>query len=289
MRERALIHVAGPQGAGKTTFLERILGSAGEWILAARCTRDDSLREARETEPKAHPELRRYRDAGATGAALFAFPENDVGSDAFFLTRLMEDYSKGVLLEGDNPLGFVDLAAFVAPPLPAGEMLLVRRKRDRASEERAKADAMERLLREPGGVAELLGQLVGGPIMSLARRNPEILERTRASMLAGIAQARKAPAPKPTVRWAIAEGYEGIERAQLVAVNVRHAAERERGEALVAEVHRIRKDTAVFDDVLGFRGHKTSVTAVVANLADPADPGTKKAVARVRRALRARS
>jgi hypothetical protein len=116
VRERALIHVAGPKRAGKTTFIERVLDGAGEWILAARCVRDDSLRESRETAPKGHPELRRYRAAGATGAALFAFPEGDIGSDAFFVTRLMEDYSKAVLLEGDRPVGFVDLAVFVAAP-----------------------------------------------------------------------------------------------------------------------------------------------------------------------------
>lgn len=284
MRERALIHVAGPKRAGKTELIERVLESAGEMILAARCVWDDRLRQAQETAPKAHPELRRYRHAGATGAALFAFPGNDIGSDAFFVTRLMEDYSKAVLLEGDNPLGFVDLAAFVAPPPPAGESFLVRRKRDRTQEAREKAEAIDRLLRGSGGGAELLGQMFGGP----ARRNPE-LEEKRIEMLAEIMLARKARAPEPAEHWVIGSGYEGIERAQLVVVNVRTAVDRGRGESLVAEVHRLRKDEAVFDDVLGFRGSKIPVTAVVANLADPRDPGTKKAVARVRRALRARS
>lgn len=289
MRERALIHVAGPKGAGKTTFIERVLDGAGEWVLAARCVRDDSLRESRERAPKAHPELRRYREAGATGAALFAFPEGDIGSDAFFVTRLMEDYSKAVLLEGDKPLGFVDLAVFVAAPPPAGGSLLVRRKRDRAKEKHAKADAMERLLRESDGVAELLGQMIGGPMADFARKDSRLLEETRDKMLAGIALARKAPAPEPTEHWAIADGYEGIEHAQLVVVNVRSAAQRERGESLLACVHRIRRDRAVFDDVLGFRGTKIPITAVVADLADGDDAGSKKALARVRRAIRALS
>lgn len=289
MRERALIHVGGPKGAGKTAFIERVLGGAGEWILAARCVRDDSLRQARETTPKSHPEIRRYREAGATGAALFTFPESDIGSDAFFLTHLMEDYSKAVLLEGDNPLGFVDLAVFVAPPLSTGASLLVRHKRDRAEEERAKADAMERLLREPDGVAQLLGQMVGAPLAELARKSPKLAEDTRARFLEAVAQARSAPPPKPTEHWAIADGYRGIERAQLVVINARDDGERERGARLVAEVHRIRKDAAVFDDILGYRGNKLPVTAVVANVADRNDAGTKKALARVRRAIRGRS
>ena len=157
MRQRALIAVAGPKGVGKTTLIERVLGGSGESILSARCVRNDSLRRARETAPKAHPELRRYRDAGATGAALFAFPEADIGSDAFFTTHLMEDYSNAVLLEGDNPLGFSDLAVFVAPPPADGETLLVRRKYDRAKEERAKMDHMERLLQDSDGFAAFLG------------------------------------------------------------------------------------------------------------------------------------
>ena len=34
MRERALIHVAGPKGAGKTTFIEALIGSIGDCVLA---------------------------------------------------------------------------------------------------------------------------------------------------------------------------------------------------------------------------------------------------------------
>jgi hypothetical protein len=137
VRDRALIHVGGPGGAGKTTFVEAIIADLGAFALAARCIRDDSLLESRETAPRAHPELRRYREAGATGAALFAFPERDIGSDALFMTQLMEDYSQVTVLEGDNPLGFVDLAIFVAPAPRPGQTLFVRRKRDRAEEERA--------------------------------------------------------------------------------------------------------------------------------------------------------
>jgi len=80
----------------------------------------------------------------------------------------------------------------------------------------------------------------------------------------------------------------GIERAQLAVVNARDDRERERGERLVSDVHRLRKDAAVFDDMLGYRGSKIPVTAVVANVADRSDAGTKKALARVRRAIRGR-
>ncbi len=289
MRERALLHVAGPRGAGKTTFIEAMIRAATDVILAARCVRDDSLREPRETAPKSHPELRRYRRAGASGVAVFAFPAGDIGSDAFFLTDLMTAFSQAVVLEGDNPLGFADLGVFVAPGPQAGEALFVRRTRDRAQEERAKADALERRLRQPDGPAAFLDQLLGGPIVRFARRRPEFLEKIRAELLAGIAAARTAPSPEPTEHWAIADPYAGIEHAQLVVVTVRNASERERGERLIADLVRLRKDEALFRDILGPLGSRTPITAVVANLADPDDPGRKKAVARARRSLRSRA
>lgn len=67
MIERAYIHVGGPAGTGKTTFVEAVLEACDEPILAARCVRNDSLRTSWETNPQRHPELRRYREAGASG------------------------------------------------------------------------------------------------------------------------------------------------------------------------------------------------------------------------------
>ena len=122
---------------------------------------------------------------------------------------------------------------------------------------------MEWLLHGPDGAADLLGQVVVGPLVELARKSH-------------------------TEHWAVAGGYEGVEHAQLVVVNIRSEAERQRGEQLVADVGRLRTDPALFDAILGRRGSRIPVTAVVANLADPRDAGTKKAVARVRRALRTR-
>ncbi len=285
MIERALIHVAGPGGAGKTTFVEAMLGSIDRLTLAARCMRDDSLREWRETAPKSHPELRRYAKAGAIWTALFAFPAADVGFEAFYETDLLSHYSEGVVLEGDNPVGFVDLSVFVTPALPVGGKLFTRRKRDRAREERAEADAMEKMLREPDGVARFMEHMLGGPIVEMARNRPQIFEDARTTLLAGIAMARKAPAPKPTLHWAIADGYAGIERAQLIVVNIRNEEERKRGERLVSDVGRLRKDDALFNDILGVGGSRIPVTAVAANLIDAGDPGRKKALARARRAF----
>jgi len=71
------------------------------------------------------------------------------------------------------------------------------------------------------------------------------------------------------LRWSLAPGYEGIESAQLVVVNARDDAERGRAERLALEVARLRKDAAVFSDLVGLLGHRIPITAVAANLSDP--------------------
>jgi len=59
-------------------------------------------------------------------------------------------------------------------------------------------------------------------------------------LLAGITAARTAPPAKAGEQWAVSERFEGIERAALVVVNIRHQSERASAERLVADVHRPR-------------------------------------------------
>jgi hypothetical protein len=159
---RVIIHVDGPPGAGKTAFVERLLGALDEWVFAVRCRRDESLRQARESSSARDPEVRRYRAAGASDAGRFTFPSSRDAADDFFTSRLLTDVSDVVVIEGDSPLRDADLRVFVAPLPAAGQTLLVRERRDRAAQQRARAAAMERLLGEPDGAARLLEQLVGG-------------------------------------------------------------------------------------------------------------------------------
>jgi molybdopterin-guanine dinucleotide biosynthesis protein len=104
LRQRAFIHFAGPEGAGKTTLIETVLQRVDPPILVARCRRDDHLAEPEESSPRTDPELRRYLEAGADGVALFTFPEAATTTDDFFMTGLMAEYSRAVVLEGDSPL-----------------------------------------------------------------------------------------------------------------------------------------------------------------------------------------
>ncbi len=286
MRQRALIHVAGPSGAGKTTLIEVLLRRLGEIVICVRATHDDSLRTPMESQPKMQPELRRYRAAGASGVALYRFPPSQTDTDAFFVANFMQDYSSAVFIEGANPLEYVDLAVFVAPPLPPGTCLLRRVLREHSTEHAVALDAWERALESPAKLGRLLSGGFGEPLLEAALADSGVFEQTRTEMVRELARLRTAPPPGPTEHWALTSSYEGIERAQLVVVNARDDDEQTRGHLLVQEVGRLRKDDAVFKDVLGFRGSRVPVTAIVASLASPEDAGLKKTLARVKRAIR---
>jgi hypothetical protein len=92
------------------------------------------------------------------------------------------------------------------------------------------------------------------------------------------------------MEWTISDTHQGITHAQLVVVTVRGDDEKQLGEPRLAEVARLRGDPEVFED-LRFRlaGGRIQVTAVAADLTNRKDPGTRKALARVRRTLRAAS
>jgi hypothetical protein len=261
------IHVGGPAGAGKTTLVETLLAHTDHMIIAARCTRDDTLPEPRESVAETDPELRRY-----------------LAADAFFQTDMMQDFSHAVVIDGDCPIGSADVTAFVAPA--TGGRLLVSRKSDEPSREKAAMDVLEAVLSRPGGLEAILDRLISPALGEFARQQPALVEQERGKALAELAELRSKPVPRHRMRWAVADTYRGIERAQLVIVNIRDEAETSNGEALLAEVARLRKDEAVFADVMGPRGSRVPITAVVANLTQPTDPATRKALARIRRVVR---
>jgi hypothetical protein len=201
----------------------------------------------------------------------------------------MLNYSKVVILEGDNPLEYADLEVFVALVPDVGETLFVRRRRDVAAPQGARVDAWERMLSQPDGMATWMEEVMGIPVGELLRKKPELGEDVRTNMLAAIAAARTARPAKAVEHWAVSERFQCIERAGLVVVNIRDQCERASAEQLVADVHRLRKDDALFNDLVGWRGHRVPITAVVANIAHAHDAGRKKALGRVRRTIRQHS
>ncbi len=285
MIQRAFVLVAGPAGAGKTTLIEHLLRSSPRELIAARCIQDDTLREPRETASRNRGELRRYRRAGASGVVEYRFPSSHADLDAFYTTRIMEEYSEGVVLEGDQPVEYVDLKVFVTSVRPGGASLFRRTTRDRAQERRVGLARFEKALGSPEGTKALVTRYLGETLAEYMC-SPGRVEETRASMTAILEREGAAPAPEPKEHWAIAPAHAGIEHAQVVVVNIRDAKERNGAQRLVEELARLRRDKAIFDDILGWRGHRIPITAVVADLADSRDAGLKKVLTRIGRAFR---
>jgi hypothetical protein len=285
MIRRAFILVAGATGAGKTTLIEHLLRFELRTLIAARCIRDDALGEPREMAPRDRSELKRYRGAGAAGVAEYRFPSSHADLDAFYSTRFMGDYSEGVLLEGDQPVEYVDLKVFVTSVDPRSPGLFRRATRDRAKEKLESLERFEKLLASPEGTKALVTQYLG-KTLGEHMCSPGRLEETHASMIAILEREHVAPAPEPTKHWAIAPAYTGIEHAQAVVVNIRSDKERLGAQRLVEDLARLRQDKAIFNDILGWRGHRIPITAVMANLTDSRDPGLKKMLARIGRAFK---
>jgi hypothetical protein len=285
---RPILHVDGPPGSGKTSLIEALLRSVALELdlMCMRAMRDSSLRLPREQRPRAHPELRRYRAAGAGNVALYSFPNAD--SDAFYDSDFMTNYSQAVVIEGDLPCEWVELVAYVVRPSPNAPDLLCRVKRDDKDERERSLAVYERAVESPESLLQLLVGELGGRRMELLQKNREQWERTRNEIAADVRKLRSAPLPPPTEHWAVSPEYRGIEHAQVVVVNVRRDAERKRGEELVAEVKRLRTDEAVFRDVFDLRGTRIPITALTADVSDPRDPGLRKALTRIKRTLRRR-
>jgi hypothetical protein len=191
------------------------------------------------------------------------------------------------VIEGDCPISFADVTAFVTPA--TGGRLLIRCKSDQPSRDRQAVEALEMVLSRPGGLESALAALIGPGLSEFALQHPQLVEQERRKALTQLAELRSRPVAEHRMLWAVADAYHGIERAQLVVVNIRDDAEKDTGETLLTQVARLRNDREIYTDVMGPRGNRVPITAVVADLTHPADPGTKKALKRIRRVITANS
>ena len=218
MIHRPIVHVGGPPASGKTTLVEALLRGVDMEVICIRAVRDQSIRQPQETRPRAHPELRRFRSAGASGFALYRFPKPDI--DAFYQSDLMTNYSEAVLIEGDRPLEWADLTVFVMRPSASGPGLLQRVKRSQAVEREQALAAIEDTLDSPESIASLLLGGFGNNTIKFALNDRGKLERVRDEMTTQIAKMRQSLPRAQTKHWAVRDVYRGIERAQVVVLNI---------------------------------------------------------------------
>jgi energy-coupling factor transporter ATP-binding protein EcfA2 len=288
MINRAFIHITGQPGAGKTTLLEAALDAlTHETAVCVHATRDDSLKRPKECAPDTDPHIRRYREAGAEQVALYRFPHRgDESIMDFYDTKVMAGYSSIIFFEGASPNGLPDLSAYVARPLPDGASLIEAGMRDNTAKHQRQLAEMEELARNPESFFQILALDFGDAMKTFLKKNPKTISDFQDDLRAKLEIFRSLPPPEPTPCRRIAESHQGIGKAGLVVVNIHDEAERERAQAMVEDVHRLRADKELFDEALGYGYYRLPITAVVANLTDADDAGRKKALARIKRAAK---
>jgi hypothetical protein len=123
----------------------------------------------------------------------------------------------------------------------------------------------------------------GEPLVCRVTRSAPLPDR-KILALFGLTPERLA---RPEERWGVRDGHEGIERAQVVVVNVRKGEDHKQADRLVEELGRLRADKVLFKEVVPWHGSRLPITAMVADLSDPKDAGLKKALARIKRTMAA--
>ncbi len=284
MIERAFVHITGPSGVGKTTLIERLLHSNFSKLLSAiRAEEDEKVEEFDELAMLTDPELQRYHEAGAAVVARYRFSPDTRKSDAFFTTDFMFEYSEGVLIEGDLPLGFPpSLTVYVAKPPAEGTSLLRRLTIDRAAMYASELDYAQKFLRSPDGVEKILKSMTP-ELFDMTDIDVEILGKVHESVLAKLEKKRgKGPLP-PVERWMLTEGYSGIESARVVVVNVRSETDRRRAESLLADLKLLREEKDIFDDIIGWKCRRTPITTAAADISNPKDKELRRIITRIKR------
>ena len=288
MIERPYVWVDGPEGAGKTTLVERFLASSrGRLVMAARMIPAGTRAKLGEVRA-GNDETRRYEAAGASHTLLTRYdPDLDrVDNDPFWTTDFISDYSEAILFEGPLRTDFApQLVVAVVPPLLEGVPLIERRRCEAAR--LPLGDYLAMLTsRLPGAGAEEPAAKAPAPESRPGRAKRgrdriEIPERVGRVLL----DWARHGVPVEQERWCFREPYGALGGAGVVVVNVRSDADRVGAAWLADEFRKAHEDRRMMRELFGGWRRLNAVSVFVANLGDAKDAGTRKALARMKRVL----
>ena len=270
--KRAVVQVVGPPGAGATMLIERLLRSnRSRWMCAVRI-RPPGDREA------AAAERERYAAAGAMPAVVVDEPEG-VGASVWEALQGHEALlaCDVVLLEG-GPVGprEVDLVVFVAPPLAAGEPLLVEERREvgRVDGETALAFLLGL---DPNRASDVPDEI--------DEEDVEVVETYALSDREAAAMQRLLDEGLPSMRdgaW-LRDGWEPIADADLAVVNVRPDDDPAAVHATRAVIEGLRADARWQVGAAARRRDAGPRRCHVGDLSDPRDDGARRLIDAIKR------
>jgi len=272
MIPRVFTRICGPDRAGKTLFIERVLRSNRSLHLnAARMEAFEDVGEGEAVtgEDGETDEMRRYREAGAQEAAHFRYdPEDPDGAgDLIWESRFMEKALWGILIEGVPPLRLDwRYTTFVMRPLEKGEELLER------GAQRVPPDTVEDVAR---GMLDALGLGDDPELAAMARR-----------IARGEGGGQRRGRKKTDTHWRLRDPYAHIADANQVFINAPSGTPRDRVERTEAAVRDLYEDEEKAEHILWLRRLRKKIHIHSGNLEERRDPGVQAATRRVREAIR---
>lgn len=297
MIDRVYIWIAGTPGSGKTTLLERALESDRSRVLIAgrfspRATEDGDVEcVIGEKEPL------RYAVAGAEETFLCSYPPGAEAEAArwYWETAWQRGFSDAVLYEGEEMLDLnPDLSVFVMPADPA--LLPLAAKREQEVLRLPLEIYLKHVLAAEGG---FLPEEVGSDV-SLGdesdldfwdEQEEEVIESFEIPDELGKKLLEWAEQGVPVMGklWKLREELADLRRARAVVINIRSEEDRPVAARISEEIHRMWADHEIVRDVRIPSWPSRPPSIYVANLADRREEGTRKAVARIKRAYQRRS
>lgn len=274
--KRAVVQVVGPPGAGATTLIERLLRSSRSRSIGV-------LRLGHGGGPETGAdECERYLAAGA----LTAVGAGAAGAEVTSVWDVLEEHDEllacdVVVIEGGSvEPREVDIVVFVAPPLGAGEAVLL--------EERREVDRID------GGtaLALLLGlhpdDVSDGPDEFDEEADVEVVETYELSEREAAAIRRLLDEGFPAMRdgaW-LRAGWEALEGAELAVVNVRADGERAAARTTRDAIAGLRSNPRWQVGAVARRRDAGPRRCLVGDLSDARDDGTRRVIEAIKRRWR---
>lgn len=293
MTDRKWIFFQGPQGAGKTTFIRRLLESTRKTLwLVYRAQPAPSPELAGEWADSEESDM--LTDAGALEARVYYLADGSRHiDDPFWDPEWIEDYPEAVAFEGPSfPCVEADLYVHVMRPLADGEELVslkeVEACRIEAMEylkmmgielpEDARLlseEESEQLLQEENEAREAGDEIISEESIEIPDEVGDLIIRA----------LKRETIPITEKAWRLHPDHDEIARCGLVVINIHDEAERPAAQRTRQLIKALRTRPELRRDIFANRYDILRVTILIANVSNPHDPELRKGLARIKRVV----
>lgn len=289
--ELPFLWIDGSFGAGKTTLIERLLESNRKRQLAVVRFRASDSVTATEADNGQHEECKRYEDAEAVDQLHLTYPKDIFNEGDHKAMQHVRDVlwndcfgeeaaCDALICEGSNDFAWrSSLRVFVARPLPEGQSLVTRERRE----------VLRYSLQELLDLG-ILPAADSSEVESIENAEWETVEAVQSSdelseverQLLDIAENGM---PVCGQFWELHAEYRNIMKAAVIVINIHSEQERAAASALIEQINRLRTDPELNRDLSSRRDYCGRLSIFVCNLTNSKDHNLVKALARIKRPI----